>query len=544
MANSTDRANFWVPDTVANDGVIRAVFKIYLLIIIIIIVVVGNKCLALWVKHKLLRGKTVYVTDTTGWLHGPPLAKAAFDVRKLPGGWLGWLMLLVTILDQVGEYGVAITVKAQLRTTTKVFEQGGLMNPDTLTSSPSASWEAFRWAAAAQTNSYRNANQTNMATKHYGIYRMITNDTHFMATPEDTIGYWSCSSNTTTPLIYDQKWKGSAEEVYDYDIWTDLYVQGKLYDGYQAALATANVSMYDNSSLSYGPATHTTIITASNYSTSSLFNISAAIDIKDIDDKGSKQMYVFHCILRATDTGRTVESIARTINPYATLTNWIPIMRGAFFPGLFETESYPIQDLEVTLQYYLNAMIMVSGASETVTTPNTPGYDLGVVYRATKIPVWILLICVVIFLIAALLTCLCVYLAIAARAAGLLHDSRNKDGICVPAREIHENTPIGMLDWMAHAAYESRDVQQIPKWNSLKGWIVSTTWHAGRRLAIVRGEEVGQVNPAKTPTLGVGTPGPYYGQGHGPVLETGYFSPSQSQMKGEYIALNTREVLN
>lgn len=533
MSNITDRANLWIPEDAINDGYIRGIFKTYFLVLVIFIVAVGNWCIQLWVKHKLLRSQTVYLTQTLGWLHGPALAKTTFDIRKLPGGWLGWLMLLVTTLDLIGEYGVAITVKSQLRTTKRLLPRGGIMNPDTLTSQPSPNWEAFRWAADAQKNNYQNANQTDVGFKHYGIYRLLTNDTDFMATADDTLGYWSCSSNTTTPLIYDQKWKNpKASEIWDSDIWYDLWKMGKLYTGPSAA--TANYSAYDwDTGYNYGPARHTTIITASNYTRGELFNISIAIDIRDIDDKGSKEMYVLHCELRAWDAARTVESIAKTISIWETLEVWIPAIRGAMFPGLNERESHPKKDLELKLQFYLNAMIMVSGAQETVTSPNTAGYKVGVVYRATKIPVWVLFVCALVFAIASFLFWLCIYLYLLCKAEAIIHDMQNKDGIFVSGSEIRDNTPSGLLDWIAHAAYESRDADQIPQIHHLKDWIISTTWHAGRRLAIVRKNEQGQVNPARTPSLAsAGLTPPAY-------QRAGYFE----QKKGDYISLNSREVL-
>lgn len=302
-------------------------------------------------------------------------------------------MLFVTVRDPIGEHGVAITVKSQLRTTRRFLDRGGVMNTDSRTSQQSPNWEAFCWAADAQLNNYYNANMTGVGYKHYGIYRIITNDTNSMAAADDTLGHWGCSSNTATPLTYDQKLKNlDALGIWDSDIWYDLWQQGKSYDGPTAA--TADYSAYNwDTGYNYGPATHTTIITASNYARGELFNISVAIDIRDIDDKGSKEMYVLHCELRAWDGERTVESIARTISIWKTLKVWIPAIRGAMFPGLNERESHPKKDLELKLQLYLNAMIMVSGAQETIPTSNTASSKVGVVYRATKIPVWVLFVC-------------------------------------------------------------------------------------------------------------------------------------------------------
>lgn len=544
MANST--AGFFVSQENLSSGGVRVVFKTYFIALLVFIGFIGGICCRLNVRYKLLRGRLVPLTITTGWIQGPTLAKVSWELRRIPGGWLGVLMLLATALDLVGEYGVAKTVTSVPRRTTAFHPDGMVLSGESRTSSPSANWEAFRWASQAQANSYRNSAQTHLGELHYGIYRFVTNDTNFMADDEDEIGYWSCSRTTKASIIYNQTFKTAGskatgcddtDEIYDNCIWNDLYDKDLLY-GSGDNLAKSNVS-FTSSLTGYptGPSTHTVILTASNYTVGSVFDIRVAIDTYDLDDKGSKAMDTYHCHLRAKDVERTVEQIARKINIDHTLWDWTENMVGALFPGLHEPGSYDLQWLETTLQFYLNSMIMVAGGSETVTTPNTSGYEVGVVYMATIIPYWVLVVCIIVFLQGAFLVVYAIYLFLAIRTARLVWDTSEKSTGRVSAKEIDNNTPVGLLEWMTHAAYESRDADQIPETFHLGNWILSTTWHAGRRLGIVRANEAGQVNPrtpGQTPQL------QYNGEGYGySGAPQGYFPTMKT---GQYAPVSTREV--
>ena len=437
-------------------------------------------------------------------------------------------MLLATCLDLTGEYGVSKTVTKYPRFRTEAVPKGMIVGANSITERPSINWEAYRYASTAQLNSYRNGHDTGLGQLHYGIYRMITNHTGFMANENDRIGYWSCTRTTEKPITYNQTWKGEAEEIYDYDIWSDLFDRGLLFS-YDTKLAASNTSKYDDNDRAVGRAKHTTILTASSYTTGELFEIKAAIDTEDLDDIGSKQMDTFHCLLRSTESTKIVEEVARVIDIEATLFNWKAAIVGSMFPGIYEDHSYNVGQLEINLQWYLNSMIMVAGSHESVTTENTSGYKIGSVKFATIIPYWILGVVVVVFLLAKFLLVLTIYLWFAIRGTRSLYDLT--PGPHVTSREITMNTPNGMLEWMAHAAYESRDADQIPKSPQLHDWILSTTWHAERRLGIVRATEHGLVDP-------VGTPGIAMQSMQYQSMSEGYFP----MKKGEYISIESKEV--
>lgn len=533
MRNST--SGIFISQERITDGGVRVVFKAYFIILLVCIAIVGNYCCELNARLRLLRGRRVPLTSTVGWIHGPSFFMVFWFLRSIPGGWLGFLMLLTTILDLVGEFGVAKTVRTVPRISTKYHPNGMILNGTSITPQPNINWEAYRWASQAQVNSYRNGHDSGLGESHYGIYKMVTNDTHFMAHGTDEIGYWSCTRTTPQSITYDQSWRGAdGGEILDNYIWNDLFDKNLLY-GHGSSLATSNVSVTNpNTGYSTGPSTHTVILTASNYTYGSLFEIKAAIDTHDLDNKGSKQMDTFHCLLRAKDTAQTVQKIAQIIDIDTTLYNWCAPMVGTMFPGLHEASSYSLQDLEITLQWYLNSMIMVAGGDESVTTPNISGYMIGVVIFATVIPFWILAVCILVWLLQCFLAAFAFSQWLAIKNIGLLYDTSEAGMTRIAAKEINENTPIGLLDWMTHAAYESRDVDSIPKYKDLRSWILSTTWHGGRRLGIVRSAEHGQVNPFRVPSFQMNPMSTQYQS----AAPDGYFPPA----KIDHVAVQTREV--
>lgn len=480
----------YVPLHILSDGSIRTLFKTYFLIFLILIAVIGNYACQLHVRYRLFRGQAVPLTSTTGWVHGPGFIKMLVQLRKLPGGWLGWLMLLATVIDIIGEFGVAKTVTKVSRASSTIIPQGMVVMANTSTTHPSTNWEAYWWASLAQVFSSVNANASGLAEQQYGIYRFVSSDRRFMASEDEILGYWSCV-NTSSPITYDQSFQGKNGQVNDIDIFHDLIKRDLMHPGINWL---NNVSMHTGANdTSVGAAHLTTMFSSNTTKLGQLFEVTAAVDVLDIDQHGSKEMMTWRCRLQANDLAKTVEQIARVIDVASFFSNWGPVIMGALYPDLYAAKSYAPGTIGGQLQFYLNSMIMVSGAQERVTSPNTEGWKIGILQTATIIPYWIISISCVIFCLTVFLLCYATYLFLAIQ--GLRCNYDNSNDASVSAKEIAENTPVGMLDWMTHAAYESRDINQIPEHKQLKSWILSTTWHAGKRLGIVRYTEHGKANP-------------------------------------------------
>src|SRR5262249_40800475 len=130
------------------------------------------------------------------------------QLRRLPGGWLGWLMLLTTILDLIGEFGVAKTVTKIYRASAAFQEYGMIIDmSQTFQMFPDIHFGAYTLALLAQEYSASNANITGMGEDSIGIYRFIPQDVYnFMANEDDVIGKWNCATATQNPITYDQQY--------------------------------------------------------------------------------------------------------------------------------------------------------------------------------------------------------------------------------------------------------------------------------------------------------------------------------------------------
>lgn len=180
-----------IPADVATDGDVRTAFKIYLIVIAPLIAFLGGLCLQQYVRIRLLRGQSVPLSATTGWIHGPGIVKMAWELRTLPGGWLGWLMILTSLFTLAADLGVANAVTQVYDTTTRIQPTGMIVGTEGK-SNPSPNQRAAMVALEAQRNSWNNANLTKLAKIRYGIYKFVPDDANFMARSEEIIG--NCKS--------------------------------------------------------------------------------------------------------------------------------------------------------------------------------------------------------------------------------------------------------------------------------------------------------------------------------------------------------------
>jgi len=172
----------FISESIISDGAIRVLFRVYFIIVMIFIGVVGSWCCHLHVRHRLLSGRTVPLTATAGWVQGPVFAKIFLQLRRIPGGWLGWLMLLATLLDLTGEFGVAKTVTMIWRPSTSTWYQGMIVDKNQeFHLYPDINFGAYTYAATAQQYSYSNANLTGLGENRFGIYQFVAYDFKFMA---------------------------------------------------------------------------------------------------------------------------------------------------------------------------------------------------------------------------------------------------------------------------------------------------------------------------------------------------------------------------
>ena len=478
-----------MPQYLIDDGTVRVIFKVYFLVLILGIAFVGGYCLKFHIQRQLLKGKAVPLTATTGWVHGPGLAKMGLQIRRLPGGWIGFLMLFATALELISEFGVAKTITSMYQRSRYTTESAMIVGqPGTSYAMyPDIVYQAFTWATGAQDASWNNQNLTGLTTtRQYGIYSIVNyNAYNYMPTEDDIMGYWSCPRITKAPVIYDQTFQGNAAQIYDQSILADLIKGGLMYD-YGPPSAITNVSKVYNG-LSTGPSSQLFLWTASNYTYGSAPTFTFGVETAALDSKGSKAMDVFQCSMHSTEPSNTVWGILREVNISTVINSWSGKIAGSLYSSSTSSYSYDIPQLEATFEYYLNAMIMVAGSGQKTDTPNTRKLSYGVFEIATVIPYWIIAIAIITFaFLLFMLICLVFYWL---SNMTLKHAYERQGPHRVGSKEICENTPIGLLGWMSQAAAASRDAE-LPEGQNLRKWILSTTWH-DKRLGIVKEEEHG-----------------------------------------------------
>ena len=300
-----------------------------------------------------------------------------------------------------------------------------------------------------------------------------------------------------------------------------------------------NVSILTNGT-STGPSRHLWIASVNSTKFGDPFNLKFGVGVKDIDDGRIKHVKTWHCELQSRDSNNTVLSIMKRLSSARLLEKWGLAMAGAAWPGMDAEAAYTDDSIQSSIELYLNAATMVAGARELVETENVDELEYSVFRLATEIPFWVIGLCTILFCWVIFLFGLYIRLCVICRALRIAYDS-DLSQHHVSAKEVMDNAPCNLLDWMSHAAYESRDAEKIPEATQLKDWILSTTWHS-RRLGIVRKSEHGQVNSKTTPNLDYS----FYGGDPMASAYTNYgFVQSDMplvQKKGQYTSVRTTEM--
>jgi len=106
--------------------------------------------------------------------------------HTLPGGWIGLLMMIVTVLSLISDLAVAGLVKAIAVPSRCNFGSGLVINQAKAPMvHPSPNGAVFLATQAQMTS----ANNTGLE----GIYRKVNNATNFRADRQDILGAWKCA---------------------------------------------------------------------------------------------------------------------------------------------------------------------------------------------------------------------------------------------------------------------------------------------------------------------------------------------------------------
>ena len=468
-----------------DSGIVRFALRVYFMILLFIIALLGDKCLSLRTKINLLRGRPVTVTSMTGWLRGAQLLKGMYQLRRVPGGMLGGFMLLSAIIALLADLAVSAFVVTSNQQSRCDFTKGLAMNTTTA-EYPSMLGTCFLWASVQQVTSIENGGLM-------GIYKKADNSTSFAADSDDVIGNWTCQYEGT-PHVYDT-YLDTDEDIGRLLVEQDL-LYGTIWNYY-------NLSNLDSG---LPPSWQTLIVSADALGSSTeyegkagAFNIKAAVD--QIDDSTTNQKYMqpISCKVHDLTTGgEIVNKILAKMNVPVVLDRWIGGIQGKLYDGFDSRSSIDLDNpggVPLNIAWMLNAMTMVAGATNSVNYTSDQGQ--GCLKPFTRIPPQVITLLLITTAIGIFFCCYIFWLWLSVHSASKHYDRKafaqqaspmmGPPGRGVDSKEIRDNTPNGLIDWMQHAVHETGTTDNMPKASQLRKWHFNTAHKQGRgqRLSVM-----------------------------------------------------------
>ena len=468
-----------------DSGIVRFALRVYFMILLFVIALLGDQCLALRTKLSLLRGRPVTVTSMTGWLRGAQLLKGTYQLRRVPGGILGGFMLLSAIIALLADLAVSAFVVTHNQQSRCDFTKGLAMN-ETTSEYPSLLGTCFLWASAQQVTSMRNGGMM-------GIYKKADNSTNFAADWDDVIGNWTCQYEGP-PHVYN------AYLDTDHDIIEMLTDQDLLYGEIR--------TYYNITNLDSGlpPSWQTLIVSADALGSSTdykgkkgAFNFKAAVDQFDDSITRQKHMQPISCKAHdLTPERKIINKILAKINVPEMLLKWDGGIQGKLYDGFDSKYSIDFNNpgaVPLNIAWMLNAMTMVAGAANSVNYTSDEGQ--GCLKPFTRIPPQVITLLLITTAIGIFFCVYIFWLWLSVHSASKHYDRKafaqqaspmmGPPGRGVDSKEIRDNTPNGLIDWMQHAVHETGTADNMPKARQLRKWHFNTAHKQGRgqRLSVM-----------------------------------------------------------
>jgi hypothetical protein len=333
-----------------SSSVVRTALRIYFMIGLVVIALLGDMCCDYRNKLRLLRGQLVKITNMTGWLPGAQLLKSAFQLRRIPGGYLGILMVftgLIALLSDLATSGFVHTVSRPSRCP---FTRGLALN-DTIAMYPSMLGTPYFHASSSQLMSWTNGGAM-------GMYSKANYTADFRADEEDLIGTWNCT-DTGQSISY-------LTTLYnDSDIVTDVTNTDYFYNIWNTTTA---ISPYGGDSFTRQSLMVSTsaVGSASGWPEAFLgtFEVKFLVDLYDDLEGRTKYMQPVHCTSKYSSQLFVVDVILANIDAPDTLNTWLSGIQGQLYEG-YDSVSI-LRNYLVTLEWILNSMTMVAGATNSM----------------------------------------------------------------------------------------------------------------------------------------------------------------------------------
>jgi hypothetical protein len=94
-----------------DSSFLRGLLRVYFVLAFIVIGLIGSQCCKCSVKVGLSHGRSIKLNRMTGWIGGPSLIKAIWQLRRLPGGvFFGLLMIVTSIVTLVADFATSTLV--------------------------------------------------------------------------------------------------------------------------------------------------------------------------------------------------------------------------------------------------------------------------------------------------------------------------------------------------------------------------------------------------------------------------------------------------
>ncbi|KAJ5674934.1 uncharacterized protein N7477_004868 [Penicillium maclennaniae] len=340
----------------------RLALRVYFLIIVGLITWLADGVLQYRAQLRVLKHGSIRVHTALGWLQGFQLVKSVWDLRQLPGGALGYsVMVILFALSKITDLLTAIFV-VQIEVKSRcLFGQGLVLNttgPFLLTAPPSNGMP-YIVAHNAQYFSLNN-------TCPIGIYAKVNQDFNVCPDAQDILGSWVCSTvgTRTYSAAYNQE-----------ALAANLIEQGLLYASPTADYSGFADGYYNHLALwssSTGLATE---------NSNDVWDVRAAIQTNASPFEDNVNMLAMSCHMNAT----LAETITGAMNSTVALDTWKATFQGLMYYG---TGTRSISDPALELAILLNTMTMVQGGNNILLSIPAQDADQtqGCVISATNVP--------------------------------------------------------------------------------------------------------------------------------------------------------------
>ncbi|KAG9569326.1 hypothetical protein KCU79_g1728, partial [Aureobasidium melanogenum] len=436
----------------------RIILRVYFIAALTLVCLLGDRCLHLHAKIRLLRGEDVNVASMLGWLRGFGPILTTTRLRTMPGGWMGSLMILTGLISLGCDLFTNLVVTVEMPRDCE-FQTGILISDVNSGYNPSPYGAAALYTQAAQLSQVSLGDQTG----DQGIYRAFdpTKLDIFFPSDNDVIGSWICKTSSPVVPFYNKSDEAIAEE---------LRSSGYLYSDFKPfALSNLDIQLV--------------ILSANSTIWGQPWDLKVAVDMKNDNEGISKQMQVQTCTLETTLSW--VNNIRNKINIAPMMSSWAPF----FSSNLFESFNSDQPDggadsVSQTLEILQNSIIMVAGTQNAINIASG-GLRYGCLLPGARFPYGVIAL---VFLVCSLVLFFMVYLLylqIQLLRTERQYDQSNANQF-VSSSELCDSVPNSTLDWIAHAAHQSDNSETRPKHHHVRDWLVSSRSHNGPRISLVR----------------------------------------------------------